>query len=159
MRRNFGHVAGLTAGLEQLPDERNRIELDPVEKDAYGMPVPRLSFELRENDRRLYAAMKNNVLSILDAAGATQVTVQPYRPGAGAHNTGTCRMGSDPKKSVLNTFCQSHDVPNLFVIDGSCFVTCGTANPALTIMAIATRASEYIAEEGRKGNLSVRRGK
>ena len=62
-------------------------------------------------------------------------------------------MGNDPDTSVLNSFCQSHDVPNLFVVDGSCFVTGGTANPSLTIHAIAVRASEYIVEEGNKMNL------
>jgi choline dehydrogenase-like flavoprotein len=76
-----------------------------------------------------------------------------YQPGGTSHYMGTCRMGNDPATSALNGFCQSHDVSNLFVVDGSCFVTGGNANPAHTIQAIATREAEYIAEEGRKGNL------
>jgi len=153
MRNNFGHVAGIFTGGEQLPDERNCIELDPEVKDDYGMPVPRITFEWRRNDRLMRAAMERNIKEILDAAGATETLYLRGEPGKSAHNMGTCRMGKDSKTSVLNSFCQSHDVPNLFVIDGSCFVTGGTANPSLTIQAIAVRASEYIVEQTKKRNL------
>ncbi len=153
MRRNFGHVAGLLTIGEQLPDERNRVALDPEVKDEYGMPVPRITFELRENDQSMLVAMERKLKEIYDAAGAVKILKMGIRPGGGAHNMGTCRMGNDPTTSVLNSFCQSHDVSNLFVVDGSCFVTGGTANPALTIHAIAARASAYIVAEGRKMNL------
>jgi choline dehydrogenase-like flavoprotein len=76
-----------------------------------------------------------------------------YPPGYSIHELGTCRMGKDPKKSVLNGWNQSHDVRNLFVVDGSSFVTAGSQNPTITIMALAMRASEYLAEELRAGNL------
>jgi len=153
MRKRFGHVAGLNLNGEQLPDERNCVTLDPEVKDTYGMPVPRITFEPRKNDRLMLDAMKRNTREIYDAAGASQILDISYRPGGSAHNMGTCRMGNEPKTSVVNSFCQSHDVPNLFIIDGSCFVTGGTANPSLTIHAIALRASQYIVEEGKKGNL------
>lgn len=154
MRKNFGHVAGVNAGAEQLPDERNCVELDPELKDDYGMPVPRITFEWRRNDRLMQSAMKRNIREIYDAAGATEILYMSFsRPGQSAHSQGTCRMGRNPKTSVINSFCQSHDVPNLFVIDGSCFVTGGTANPSLTIHAIAVRASEYIVAQGKKANL------
>ena len=153
MRKYFGDVAGITTVGEQLPDERNCVELDPEVKDNYGMPVPRITFEPRKNDRLMLEAMKKNIKEIYDAAGATEILYTSYRPGTASHIVETCRMGNDSKTSVLNSFCQSYDVPNLFVIDGSCFVTIGTANPSLTIQAIAVRASEYIIEQGKRGNL------
>ena len=153
MRNNFGHVAGILASGEQLPDERNRVALDPEMKDEYGMPVPQITLEWRDNDEAMRVAMETNLKEIYAAAGAQKVLKISHRPGGAAHNLGTCRMGDDPKSSVLNSFCQSHDVPNLFVVDGSCFVTGGTANPSLTIHAIAVRASEYIIEQGKKMNL------
>jgi choline dehydrogenase-like flavoprotein len=97
--------------------------------------------------------MVKNIHDIYDAAGAAEILKIEHRTGASPHNYGTCRMGQDPKQSVVNSFCQSHDIRNLFVIDASCFVTVGTANPALTIQAIATRASEYIASQGKNANL------
>ena len=153
MRKYFGHVAGVLASGEQLPDERNCVELDPEVKDEYGMPVPRITYKWHKNDKLMQVAMEKNVIEIHEAAGATDILKVNDSPGTSPHNLGTCRMGSVPKKSVLNSFCQSHDVSNLFVIDGSCFVTGGTANPSLTIHAIAVRASEYIVKEGKKGNL------
>ena len=153
MRKYFGHSAGLGNVGEQLPDERNYVELDPVVRDEYGMPVPRINFKLRKNDRLMLKAMKKNLGEILDAAGATEIHHEEYKPGSEAHTYGGCRMGKDPNSSVLNSFCQSHDVPNLFVVDASCFVTGGTANPSLTIHAIAVRAAEYIAAQGKKQNL------
>ena len=153
MRENFGHVAGILASGEQLPDERNCVDLDSETKDIYGMPVPHITLEWRKNDRLIRAAMEKKIIEVLDAASVTQILYIKSSPGSSGHNMGTCRMGNDPKKSVLNSFCQSHDVPNLFVIDGSCFVTGGVANPSLTIQAIAVRASEYILRQAKKGNL------
>ena len=97
--------------------------------------------------------MKENLREIYDAAGAAEVRYLGYRPGSSPHNYGGCRMGNDPNRSVLNSFCQSHEVPNLFVADSSCFVTVGTANPSLTIHAIAVRTSDYIVAQGKKLNL------
>jgi choline dehydrogenase-like flavoprotein len=154
LRQYFGHVAGIGSVGEQLPDERNSVGLDSEVKDEYGMPVPRVTFDWRSNEKAMLPAMKRNLREIIDAAGAEEILYMKIgKPGQSVHNMGTCRMGNDPKFSVLNSFCQSHDVPNLFVIDGSCFVTGGTANPSLTIHAIAARASEYIVEQGKKGNL------
>jgi choline dehydrogenase-like flavoprotein len=76
-----------------------------------------------------------------------------YPPGYSIHEVGTCRMGDNPKTSVLNKWNQSHDVKNLFVVDGAAFVTCGWQNPTMTISALSMRASEYLAEEMKKGNM------
>lgn len=154
MLENFGHVAGINAAAEMLPYEQNCIELDPEVTDSYGMAVPRISLEWGSNEKQMLSAMEKVIREIYDASGAKQILhLRPSRPGGDAHNMGTCRMGDNPRNSVLNSFCQTHDIPNLFVIDGSCFVTTGIANPSLTIQAIAARASEYIVEEAKKGNL------
>jgi choline dehydrogenase-like flavoprotein len=154
MRSDYGHVTRMSALGEQLPDERNYIELDPTEKDNYGMPVPRINIEWRDNEKEMFPYMEALIKDIYDAAGAIKtVDWRRDQPGGSAHNAGSCRMGNNSKKSVLNSYCQSHDIANLFVIDGSCFVSIGIANPTLTIQAIAVRASEYILEQARKGNL------
>ena len=147
MRRNFGHVAGVLVSGEQLPDERNSVLLDSEAKDEYGVPVPKIAFEWRENDKLMQVAMEKNLKDIMAAADALKIESIKTWPGSSVHNLGTCRMGNDPKTSVLNSFCQSHDVSNLFVVDGSFFVTGGTANPSLTIHAIAVRASDYIVKQ------------
>ncbi len=74
-------------------------------------------------------------------------------PGEGLHNVGTCKMGSDPKNSVVDPFCRAHDVKNLFVVDGSCFVSAGYVNPTITILAIAARVGDYMVGEFKRGNL------
>jgi choline dehydrogenase-like flavoprotein len=153
MRSNFGYSAGVFCSAEQLPDEHNYLELDPKVRDNYGMPVPRINFSFQENDKLILKAMKKKLKEILDAAGATKIYYKDIKPGNSAHNYGGCRMSNDSNRSVLNSFCQSHEVPNLFVVDSSCFVTTGTANPSLTIHAIAVRSSEYIAKQGKKQNL------
>jgi len=146
MRKNFGHVSGINTAAEMLPYEQNCIELDPEVKDEYGMAVPRIASML--------VAMERLIKEIYEAAGAERILYfNKGKPGGESHNMGTCRMGNDSQKSVLNSFCQTHDMPNLFVVDGSCFVTSGIANPSLTIQAIAVRASEYIVEQAKKGNL------
>jgi choline dehydrogenase-like flavoprotein len=153
MRKTFGHSAGIVNVGEQLPDERNYIELDPEVRDDYGIPVPRIHIAPRKNDRLMLKAMGKNLREIYDAAGAAEINNIEYKPGRSSHNFGGCRMGNDSNRAVLNSFCQSHDISNLFVVDSSCFVTSGTANPSLTIHAIAVRSSEYIAAQGKKRNL------
>ena len=154
IRKIFGHTSGIGAMGEQIPDERNCVKLDPEVKDDYGIAVPNIIFEWRKNERLMLPAMEKTIREIIDAAGAEEILYLKHsKPGGSSHNVGTCRMGIDPQKSVLNSFCQSHDVANLFVIDGSCFVNIGTANPSLTIHAIAVRASEYIVEQAKNGHL------
>lgn len=152
MRQNFGHIVAITALGEQLPDKRNCVELDPKVVDHYGMPVPRITLEFYENDKLIFKAMKRKSQEIFDAAKATDIQVLKRINFAPTHNMGTCRMGNDPKTSVVNSFCQSHDIKNLFVIDASCFVSGSASNPVLTIQAIAKRSAEYIIQKGKKGN-------
>ena len=94
-------------------------------------------------------------LAMADACGVEVLAknTEPNPPGYSIHEVGTCRMGDNPKASILNKWNQSHDIRNLFVVDGSSFVTGGWQNPSMTIMALSMRASEYLAEQMRQGNL------
>ncbi|HZX14812.1 MAG TPA: GMC family oxidoreductase [Thermodesulfobacteriota bacterium] len=156
MRKYFGHGVYVWAIGEQLPHEDNKITIDPEVKDYYGIPVAKVTTELNNNDLEMLSFMSKKCKEIVEAAGAEEIVIEfgSYDFSAISHMSGTCRMGNDPNKSVLNTFCQSHDVKNLFVIDSSCFVTEGGGDsPSLTIMAIALRASDYVISEAKKGNL------
>ncbi len=131
---------------EMLPHYDNYVEIDRSGKtDADGFPPLRVHCRLRENETALAQAMASTGLELLHAAGATVTDVQsvPSEPGLAIHEAGTCRMGDNPRTSVLNRFNQCHDVPNLFVTDASCFPGIGTQNPVLTVMALTLRASEY----------------
>ncbi len=149
----FGRTVGLGSVGEQLPDPRNRVELDPEVKDSYGLPVPRIVNLARENDRAMIEAIKQRMRELADAADATFLQEPTYRPGGSSHYMGTCRMGTNPETSVVNPWQQAHDVPNLFIADSSVFVTGAAVNPSLTIMALATRTAEYIVEQLRRGEL------
>jgi choline dehydrogenase-like flavoprotein len=151
--KRFGHVACVATVGEQLPDQRNRVVLDPVQKDLYGLPAPRLIHEPRGNDRLMIRAISAHLKTLLEAAGAKEIRGNDYLPGASAHYIGTCRMGADPQNSVVDAWCRTHDVRNLFIADGSVFVTGGAVNPALTISALALRTSEGIVAAFRRGEL------
>ena len=139
--------------LHDLAVESNRVDLDPTVKDAWGVPVARITHKSHPNDLALakWQLAKNS--EILDAAGAKQITSVTHLRCTGNtfHQQGTARMGFDPDKSVLNEWCEAHDVPNLYVIDGSGFPTALGINPTLTMMAHAWRASEFIADYHAKG--------
>jgi choline dehydrogenase-like flavoprotein len=148
---------GLGGFGEALARYDNYVEIDPDGAvDAYGIPVLKVHMTWGENERKMEVDMAVTAAEMLEAAGATNVqqTIEPgLQPGSAIHEAGLARMGSDPKTSVLNQFCQSHDVPNLFVMDASCFVSIACQNPTLTIMALAVRSSDYLLDEMKKGNL------
>lgn len=112
---------------------------------------------LGPNEEATHRAMFETADEIAQAAGATVASKTSGPLGWSLHNVGTARMGSNPKTSVLNGFCQAHEVPNLFVVDGSCYVSSGYANPTLTMLAIGLRSSEYIIDQHKKGNLRLRK--
>jgi choline dehydrogenase-like flavoprotein len=141
-----GRQCGLTVFGEMLPHADNRVTLDPERRDKWGIPVARISCVHRANELAMVADQIDVCNEILDAA-----KFKPWRlntdvspPGVANHEVGTARMGTDPKTSVLNGFCQSWDVKNLFVMDGACFVTQGFQNPTLTMLAIAARSCDYL---------------
>lgn len=136
-----------------LARRENRVTIDAARQDAHGIPIPKIEFTWCDNDRALWTDMRATLEEIYHVTG-TELLIKSEQPaGFASHETGTCRMGADPKTSVLNPFCQSHDIPNLFVVDGSPFVTFPEKNPTLTIMALAVRAARYITEARRKGDL------
>jgi choline dehydrogenase-like flavoprotein len=149
-KKFFGHVAGLASVGDQLPDFRNQVILDPILKDSYGLPVPCLINEPRENDREMLKSISMRSREIFQAAGATEVW-ESFVPGGSSHYFGTCRMGTNPGTSVVDPWCRSHDIANLFIGDGSVFVTGAAVNPALTISALATRTAEGIIESFEQG--------
>jgi choline dehydrogenase-like flavoprotein len=146
---DYNHYAGMGLVGECLLDEDNQVTLDSEDKDQYGLPVARVTFRWGENDRKLIEAGIQKEHEILEAAGA-EVT---WNVDDTAHLMGSCRMGSNPKTSVVDPWCRSWDVPNLFICDGSVFVTSSAVNPSLTIQAIATRTADYIIDRARTEDL------
>ena len=140
-----------------LPRFENFVEIDPAGTvDAFGIPVLKITMSWGENEKKMIPDMAVSAGEMLEAAGATNIRPSPCWtriPGYGIHEMGVARMGADPKTSVLNQFCQAHDVKNLFVMDASASSPSGCQNPTLTIMALAVRSSDYLMEEMKKGSL------
>lgn len=148
--KDYSHTAAWWAHAEGLPSDANTVTLDPDVKDVRGLPVGRLTYEWGENDIALAGAARDKAAEMMQASGARKVRIGL---NYGAHAMGTCRMGENRETSVVNSYCQSHDVPNLFVCDTSVFVTGSGVNPTLTAMAIAQRAAERMVESARSGEL------
>ena len=149
------HSMAVAMVLHDMPQHDNRVELDDVVVDAYGLPVARICLTPHPNDLTQGRFLVDRTAEILDAAGATTVT-KVYADkvtGNCSHQHGTTRMGHDPETSVLDPSCRAHDVANLYVVDGGPFPTATGANPTLTIMANAWRVAEGIADRrGRPGH-------
>jgi choline dehydrogenase-like flavoprotein len=155
VRNNRGAYIDMGAFGEMLSRYENYVDLDPVVKDKWGVPVLRFHVEFGDNDRHMVDDMQASGQEMFEAAGfkIVDIRTKTLTPGWSIHEIGTVRMGDNPKSSVLNQFEQSHDVKNLFVVDGSAFVNAGCQNPTWTIMALAWRSCDYLADELRKGNL------
>ena len=140
---------------ESLPRFESYVELDPKVRDAFGIPVLRMHIAWGDNERNLVKDAGNQAAEMLEAAGMKNIKVHSeiHPPGDANHDVGTARMGKDPKKSVLNEFQQTHDIKNLFVMDGACFNSPGCQNPTLTIMSLAMRSCDYLKEAMRKNEL------
>ncbi|MEC4675434.1 MAG: GMC family oxidoreductase, partial [Nitrospirota bacterium] len=145
MKNNFAHNVSLVILGEDLPSEENRVTLDPGVVDSNGIPAPKITYKMKENTLNLMNHGLARAEDILWAAGAYEVKKIGIMPIA-LHLMGTARMGNDASRSVVNSWCQAHDVDNLFIADGSCFVTSGAVNPTHTIQAIALRCAEYIVD-------------
>ena len=144
----FGHTTS-------LPVSTNTVDLDPELKDAWGLPALRITFREHEHDMRLYKFFIDRGHELLLASGAKKVTDNPVHdnPGGAVHLLGTARMGNDPTTSVIDKYHRAHDVKNLFIVDGSSFVTSGRGQPTMTIQALAFRAADHIANFARKGEI------
>jgi choline dehydrogenase-like flavoprotein len=134
---------------EGLARKENRVEIDRARTDAWGIPVLKMNVSWSDNELKMFADAQHEATEMLKAAGAQDIRLYDERskPGAAIHETGGARMGDDKRTSVLNRYNPSHDVENLFVMDGSCFVSNGCQNPTLTMMALTVRACDYIAKE------------
>lgn len=137
-------LTGLLAITEDLPDETNTVTLDPELTDSHGIPAPKVTYSLSENSKKMLAHAVDRAKEALAAAGAVDTIAEPLMRGAGWHLLGTARMGSDPKTSVVNEWGRAHDVPNLFIVDGSVFVTAAGVNPTSTIQALALYVADSI---------------
>lgn len=147
----YANVAGLWVIGEDLPQESNRITVHPTKKDRFGMPIPDVHFDDHPNDTAMRDHGYRQGTALYDSIGAKKIiTVPPY---PSTHNMGTARMADDPRDGVVNRYGRSHDVKNLFISDGSQFVSSGGENPTLTIVALALRQSEHMAEQLRSGAL------
>lgn len=146
---DYTPYAGLGLVGETLPADANSVGLHPDERDDLGLAIPVVSFSWGENDKRLFEAGVDKQRQILEAAGA-EVT---FTADDTAHLMGACRMGDDPASSVVDANCRAWDVANLYVCDGSVFVTSSASNPSLTIQAIAARTADHLVAAGRRGVL------
>ena len=138
---SYGHTTS-------LPVETNSVSLDPELKDAWGLPAMRVTYKEHEHDLKLYKYFQERGRELLTAAGARKITDEPIQdaPGGTVHLLGTARMGNDPKTSVVDKYNRAHDVKNLFIVDGSSFVTSGRGQPTMTIQALAFRAADHMAQ-------------
>ena len=146
MRQSYRRSMGIMGPVQEMPVFESRVQVDPKVKDAWGIPVARLSGHRHVNDLVVAKFLSSKAEAWLKEAGATRTW--QFLPGlglsGGQHQAGTCRMGDDPKTSVVDKHCRVHDVENLYVVDGSVHVTNGGFNPVLTIMAIAYYASDHL---------------
>jgi choline dehydrogenase-like flavoprotein len=147
--RLFDRTAGMVAICEDLPEEHNRVTLDPELSDGNGIPAPKIDYTLSDNSRLMLDHAVARGKEVLEASGARETFAEAPLGVAGWHLMGTARMGTDPERSVVNDWGRCHDVRNLFIVDGSIFVTSAGVNPTNTIQALAL----YIADRIKK-NLS-----
>ncbi len=161
--REFPLAISIGSILEDLPMQGNRVDLDPEVRDRHGLAVARITHRQHPNDIAMNRWFRERLLELAEACGASEKW--PSRiPGlteidegmamrGSAHLHGTCRMGTDPARSVLNRWCRAHDIANLWVVDGSCFPSSGGYNPTLTILANSYRVAQHLVDEARRQNL------
>ena len=161
-REMYGTYIGFAGRGEMIPNEHTYCEIDPNAVDEWGIPVLRFHFQWSDNEIKMARDMQQTFREIVEAGGGTYTTkTEADGPNAYGiqdggviiHELGVVRMGSSPKTSALNGFCQAHDVKNVFVTDAASFVSNPDKNPTLTIMAVTWRASEYLLDQAKKGNL------
>jgi len=152
--RDFPRTMYMLSHTTTLPLETNTITLDPTTKDRWGLPVPRVTYKDHPDDLKTMSFFQDRAVELLDAAGAQKSWRYPVTESDfSVHLLGTCRIGKDPKRSVINTDHRAHDVPNLFLCDGSSFVTSGRNQPTCTIQALAFRAADRITDLAKRGEI------
>jgi choline dehydrogenase-like flavoprotein len=143
---------GMAAFGESLARDENFVSIDPELKDAWGIPALHISMTHGENEKAIHRDAAATAAEMLESAGARNIEIRSTvaEPGMAIHELGTARMGSDPKTSVTNSYCQLHDVKNVFAMDGACFVSSACQNPTLTMMAITVRACDNLIDRFNK---------
>jgi choline dehydrogenase-like flavoprotein len=147
VRERFGHCLSWGIFGEDLPDEDNRVTLDPALVDTTGVPAPHVAYTASENSRRLLDFHVERARESLLEAGAHTVDTLALMRSAGWHLLGTARMGTDAANSVVDPYGKAHDVDNLYIADGSVFVTAGGVNPTNTICSLALRFADRLVEQ------------
>ncbi|HVN03138.1 MAG TPA: GMC family oxidoreductase [Bryobacteraceae bacterium] len=155
VRDYAGAFVGMGGFGEVLARYENYVELDPMVKDRWGVPVLRFHIQFGDNEKKMAADMADTAREMFEEAGIEVLSVSRkiLTEGYSIHELGTSRMGTDPKKSVVNQFQQAHDVKNLLVVDGSTHVSASCQNPTWTIMALCWRSCDHLADEMQKGNV------
>jgi choline dehydrogenase-like flavoprotein len=155
VRDYAGAFISMGAFGEVLARYESAVSVDPDVKDKWGIPVLRFDYRFGDNERKMAKDMAATGREMFEAAGIEVLSADSdlLTEGWSIHELGTARMGSDPKTSVLNQFQQSHDVRNLFVVDGSSHVNASCQNPTWTIMALAWRSCDHLADQLKKGEL------
>ena len=147
--RRFGHSMIWGIVCEDLPDEANRVVLSADIVDSDGIPAPRIAYTVSENSRRMLQFNIDRCVEAVQAAGAIEHLLSYPVRESGWHLLGTCVMGTDPARSVVDPWGRAQDVPNLYIMDGSTFPTSGGTNPTATVMALALRNTEHLIAERR----------
>lgn len=161
VRREYGTRIGFSGRGEMIPNQNSYCEIDPNVVDQWGIPVLRFHFKWSDHEWKQARHMEKTFAEIIETMGGKVIGISAAQrerdgisiPGTIIHEVGTVRMGTSEKNSVLNGFCQAHEVKNLFVCDGGSFVSNPDKNPTLTINALTWRACDYLAEEMKKGNV------
>lgn len=150
LRDYYAHSVRFMSHLTSLPLASNSVSLDADHRDRWGRPAFCLTYQDHPDDMKTKYWFRDRTHELMEAAGATDVWNQPVLPGdGGVHLLGTARMGNDPRDSVVDRYHRAYDVPNLFICDGSSFVTSGRGQPTMTIQALAFRAADHIARFAR----------
>lgn len=146
---------GFSGFGECLPYPENRITLDPAKKDQWGRPMLNVDCEFKHNEKAMQIDMAASIGEMMETAGFKDITLQARMsfPGNANHEMGIARMGRDPETSVLNAFNQMHEVPNVFITDGSCMTSSSCVNPSLSYMALTARACDYAVSELKRRNI------
>jgi choline dehydrogenase-like flavoprotein len=144
LRKRLGRSAMWGIIAEDLPDETNRVVLDPELTDSDGIPAPKIIYRMSENSYRLLDFHLARARQSLEAAGAYETVVAPLIRETGWHLLGTCKMGADPATSVVNAWGRAHDIPNLYIFDGSIWPTSSGMNPTATIAAMSLRCANHL---------------
>jgi choline dehydrogenase-like flavoprotein len=154
LKEYFNRTMGMLSHTTSLPVPSNSISLDPGVKDAWGLPAVRVTYKDHADDIKISQFLQDRSVEMLEAASAKKIWKVPVGEQTfSSHLLGTCRMGIDPKSSVVDKYHRSHDVRNLFIVDGSSFVTSGRGQPTMTIQALAFRMADHLIQFARRGEV------